>query len=100
MVTGGGGSIGSELWWQIARFNPKKLLILDIYENNAYDLQMELNYSQPNLDKEVIIASIREEDRLREIFEKYKPEVVFHAAAHKHVPLMENNPCRSSKKII
>lgn len=100
LVTGGGGSIGSELCRQIARFNPKKLLILDIYENNAYDLQMELNYSQPNLDKEVIIASIREEDRLREIFEKYKPEVVFHAAAHKHVPLMENNPAEAVKNNI
>lgn len=100
LVTGGGGSIGSELCRQITRFKPKKLLILDIYENNAYDLQMELNYSHPNLDKEVIIASIREEDRLREIFEKYKPEVVFHAAAHKHVPLMESNPAEAVKNNI
>lgn len=100
LVTGGGGSIGSELCRQITRFKPKKLLILDIYENNAYDLQMELNYSHPNLDKEVIIASIREENRLREIFEKYKPEVVFHAAAHKHVPLMESNPAEAVKNNI
>ena len=100
LVTGGGGSIGSELCRQITRFKPKKLLILDIYENNAYDLQMELNYSYANLDKEVIIASIREEERLREIFEKYKPEVVFHAAAHKHVPLMESNPAEAVKNNI
>ncbi|RXM77060.1 polysaccharide biosynthesis protein [Clostridium tetani] len=100
LVTGGGGSIGSELCRQITKFKPRKLLILDIYENNAYDLQMELNYSNPNLDKEVIIASIREEERLREIFEKYKPEVVFHAAAHKHVPLMENNPAEAVKNNI
>ena len=100
LVTGGGGSIGSELCRQIAKFAPKKLLILDIYENNAYDLQMELNYNCPNLNKEVIIASIRDEDRIREIFEKYKPEVVFHAAAHKHVPLMEDNPREAVKNNI
>ncbi len=88
LVTGGGGSIGSELCRQIAKFNPKKLLILDIYENNAYDLQMELNYKCPKLHKEVIIASIRDKKRLSEIFNKYKPDVVFHAAAHKHVLLM------------
>jgi FlaA1/EpsC-like NDP-sugar epimerase len=97
LVTGGGGSIGSELCRQIAKFNPKKLLILDIYENNAYDLQMELNYSFPELNKEVIIASIRDEKRMRDIFDKYKPEVVFHAAAHKHVPLMEDNPAEAIK---
>lgn len=97
LVTGGGGSIGSELCRQIAKFNPKKLLILDIYENNAYDLQMELNYSIPELNKEVIIASIRDEKRLKDIFEAYSPEVVFHAAAHKHVPLMEENPAEAIK---
>lgn len=97
LVTGGGGSIGSELCRQIAKFNPKELLILDIYENNAYDLQMELNYNYPNLNKEVIIASIRDEKKLGEVFEKYRPEVVFHAAAHKHVPLMENNPAEAIK---
>lgn len=100
LVTGGGGSIGSELCRQIAKFKPKKLLILDIYENNAYDLQMELNYSFPQLNKEVIIASIRDMDRLKEIFGEYKPDVVFHAAAHKHVPLMEDNPAEAIKNNI
>lgn len=97
LVTGGGGSIGSELCRQISKFNPDTLVILDIYENNAYDLQMELNYKCPNLNKEVIIASIRDKSRLDEIFEKYKPDVVFHAAAHKHVPLMEVNPMEAIK---
>lgn len=97
MVTGGGGSIGSELCRQIARFNPKKLLILDIYENNAYDLQMELNRKYPNLNKEVLIASVRDRKRLEEIFAKYHIDVVFHAAAHKHVPLMEANPKEAIK---
>lgn len=92
IVTGGGGSIGSELCRQIVRFNPKELIILDIYENNAYDLQMELKYSYPDLNLKVIIASIRDLDRVSEIFKQYKPNVVFHAAAHKHVPLMEENP--------
>lgn len=92
LITGGGGSIGSELCRQIARFHPKKLLILDIYENNAYDLQNELKYIyKDTLDFEVIIASVRDKDRLNEIFKQYKPAVVFHAAAHKHVPLMESN---------
>jgi len=100
LVTGGGGSIGSELCRQIAKFNPKKLLILDIYENNAYDLQVELKYEYPRLNMEVIIASIREVDRIKEIFQKYKPEVVFHAAAHKHVPLMEGNPAEAIKNNI
>ncbi|MEW9095083.1 MAG: nucleoside-diphosphate sugar epimerase/dehydratase [Clostridiaceae bacterium] len=100
LVTGGGGSIGSELCRQIAKFNPKELLILDIYENNAYDLQMELNYNYPNLNKKVIIASIRDDKRLKDIFEMYRPEVVFHAAAHKHVPLMENNPSEAIKNNI
>ncbi|NFS08156.1 polysaccharide biosynthesis protein [Clostridium botulinum] len=97
LVTGGGGSIGSELCRQIVKFSPKKLLILDIYENNAYDVQMELNYKYPELDKAVIIASIRDEKRLKDIFSLYKPDVVFHAAAHKHVPLMEENPAESIK---
>ncbi|WP_234119212.1 polysaccharide biosynthesis protein [Clostridium hydrogenum] len=97
LVTGGGGSIGSELCRQVSRFNPKKLIILDIYENNAYDLQMELNYKAPKLDKDVIIASIRDKKRLNEVFEKFKPDVVFHAAAHKHVPLMEGNPAEAIK---
>ncbi|MEG0372214.1 MAG: nucleoside-diphosphate sugar epimerase/dehydratase, partial [Clostridium sp.] len=97
LITGGGGSIGSELCRQIVKFGPKKLIILDIYENGAYDLQMELNFKYPEIDKEVIIASIREKDRLEEVFEKFKPEVVFHAAAHKHVPLMEANPKEAIK---
>lgn len=100
LVTGGGGSIGSELCRQLAKYKPKKLLILDIYENNAYDLQMQLNYSHPELNKEVIIASIRDYDRLANVFIKYKPDVVFHAAAHKHVPLMEANPAEAIKNNI
>lgn len=100
LVTGGGGSIGSELCRQIARFGPKQLLILDIYENNVYDIQMELNYNYPKLNKTILIGSIRDVDRLRSIFGKYKPEVVFHAAAHKHVPLMEENPAEAVKNNI
>ncbi len=100
LVTGGGGSIGSELCRQIAKFKPKKLLILDIYENNAYDLQMELNFKHPELAKEVIIASVREKKRLENVFETYRPDVVFHAAAHKHVPLMEANPKEAIKNNI
>ena len=92
LVTGGGGSIGSELCRQIAAFNPKLLLILDIYENNAYDLQNELSRRFPHIKKEVLIASVRDKNRLDYIFKEYKPEVVFHAAAHKHVPLMETSP--------
>lgn len=100
MVTGGGGSIGSELCRQIAKFKPEKLLILDIYENSVYTLQRELDFSFPELDKEVIIASIRDFNRLHEVFDKYRPEVVFHAAAHKHVPLMEENPREAIKNNI
>lgn len=98
MVTGGGGSIGSELCRQIARFGPKKLIIFDIYENNAYDLQNELVYTyKDKLDLEVLIGSCRDRERLREVFDRYKPGVVFHAAAHKHVPLMEGNPSEAIK---
>ena len=100
LVTGGGGSIGSELCRQISKFNPRKLLILDIYENNVYSVQMELNYNHPELNKEVIIASIRDINRMRSIFSQYKPDVVFHAAAHKHVPLMELNPEEAIKNNI
>ena len=100
LVTGGGGSIGSELCRQIVKFKPKKLIVLDIYENNAYDLQMELNYECPDLNREFIIASVRDFDRLKEIFETNKPDVVFHAAAHKHVPLMENSPVEAIKNNI
>jgi len=92
LVTGGGGSIGSELCRQIAKYNPSRLVILDIYENNAYDLQNELTSHFPELKHSVVIASVRERARLEEVFKQYRPVVVFHAAAHKHVPLMEENP--------
>ena len=97
LVTGGGGSIGSELCRQIMRFNPKKLVILDIYENNAYDLQMELNRKYPENKPDVVIASVRDMGRLEDLFEEYKPYIVFHAAAHKHVPLMEDSPGEAIK---
>jgi FlaA1/EpsC-like NDP-sugar epimerase len=97
LVTGGGGSIGSELCRQIARFNPRKLIIFDIYENNAYDLQNELKYKYPKLNLKVLIGSVRDKKRLEYVFNKYKPNVVFHAAAHKHVPLMEDSPMEAVK---
>jgi FlaA1/EpsC-like NDP-sugar epimerase len=100
LVTGAGGSIGSELCRQLARFKPAKLLILDIYENGAYDLQMELKYNYPKLNTELIIASVREQIRIDDVFKKYRPNVVFHAAAHKHVPLMEDNPTEAIKNNI
>ena len=93
MVTGGGGSIGSELCRQIVRHDPKELIIVDIYENNAYDIQQELLYRYNNrLNLKVEIASIRDRARMNQLFSVYRPDVVFHAAAHKHVPLMENSP--------
>jgi FlaA1/EpsC-like NDP-sugar epimerase len=98
LITGAGGSIGSELCRQLAKFQPKKILVLDIYENNVYDLQNELKYTyKDELDFEVIIASVRDKVRLQEIFDKYRPSVVFHAAAHKHVPLMESNAVEAIK---
>ena len=97
MVTGGGGSIGSELCRQIARAKPAKLIIFDIYENNAYDIQMELNRELPDLNLEVLIGSVRNTNRLHSIMETYRPELVFHAAAHKHVPLMEDSPNEAIK---
>ena len=97
LVTGGGGSIGSELCRQIATFKPKKLVILDIYENSVYDLQNELSRTMPELDKAVIIASVRDKNKLEQIFDEFRPNVVFHAAAHKHVPLMEYNPSEAIK---
>jgi len=97
LVTGGGGSIGSELCRQIARCSPKKLIILDIYENNAYEIQQELKRKHRELDLVVEIASVRERDRLDAIFNAYRPDVVFHAAAHKHVPLMEHSGCEAIK---
>lgn len=92
MVTGGGGSIGSELCRQIALYKPRKLIALDIYENTVFELLNEMKQSFPNLEFEAIIGSVRNKDRLREVFAKHRPHVVFHAAAHKHVPLMERNP--------
>ena len=92
LVTGGGGSIGSELCRQIVKYDPKRLVILDIYENNLYDIEMELRAEYPKLNLEAIVASIRDKARLNNVFETYKPEIVFHAAAHKHVPLMEKSP--------
>ena len=97
MVTGGGGSIGSELCRQIAKAKPKQLIIFDIYENNAYEIQMELNRSCPNLNLEVLIGSVRNTARLEYVLGKYKPDLVFHAAAHKHVPLMEDSPNEAIK---
>ena len=98
MVTGGGGSIGSELVRQIAKYNPKQIIIVDIYENNAYDIQQELvmEYGK-SLNLVTLIASVRDYFRMNQIFKTYNPEVIFHAAAHKHVPLMENNPMEAIK---
>lgn len=98
MVTGGGGSIGSELCRQIARRGPKKLIILDIYENNAYDIEQELRrrYGQ-SLDLTVEIASVRDSKRMEHVFAEHRPQIVFHAAAHKHVPLMEHSACEAIK---
>jgi FlaA1/EpsC-like NDP-sugar epimerase len=97
MVTGGGGSIGSELCRQIAVHKPKKLIIVDIYENSAYDIQLELKHNFPYLDLEVLIASVRNTKRIEHIFEEYRPNIVYHAAAHKHVPLMEDSPNEAIK---
>jgi len=101
IVTGGGGSIGSELVRQIAKYNPKQIIIIDIYENNAYDIQQELRMEYGNsLNLVTLIASVRDYFRMNQIFEKYKPQIVFHAAAHKHVPLMEDSPMESIKNNI
>lgn len=97
MVTGGGGSIGSELCRQIARYNPKKLIIVDVYENNAYAIEQELIRTNPNLDFDTVIASVRETDRMDKLFAFYRPNIVIHAAAHKHVPLMEFSPNEAIK---
>jgi FlaA1/EpsC-like NDP-sugar epimerase len=97
LVTGGGGSIGSELCRQIAIFHPKKLIVFDIYENNAYDLQNELHRRFPKLDMDVVIGSVRDKERVRSVFAAFRPDVVFHAAAHKHVPLMELSPGEAVK---
>lgn len=98
MVTGGGGSIGSELVRQIAKYSPKHIIIVDIYENNAYDIQQELKLEyEDSLNLTTLIASVRDYDKMDSIFEQYKPQVVFHAAAHKHVPLMETSPAEAVK---
>lgn len=97
MVTGGGGSIGSELCRQIAKCEPKKLIIYDIYENNAYEIQQELFRNYPNLDLHTIIGSVRDYDRFEKVFAEFKPDQVYHAAAHKHVPLMEVSPNEAIK---
>ena len=97
MVTGGGGSIGSELCRQIARAKPKKLIIFEIYENSAYDIQMELQRRYPNLELKVLIGSVRNTARLDAVLRDHRPELVFHAAAHKHVPLMEDSPNEAVK---
>lgn len=97
IITGGGGSIGSELCRQIATHNPKQLIIFDVYENNAYNIQQELKRKHPELNLEVLIGSVRNKKRLDTVFEKYRPDIVFHAAAHKHVPLMEDSPNEAIK---
>lgn len=97
LVTGGGGSIGSELCRQIAAFQPQKLVIVDLYENTSYDLQQELRRKFPELSFDVVIASVRDRDRIDQVMARYRPDLVFHAAAHKHVPLMEFNPMEAVK---
>ncbi len=97
LVTGGGGSIGSELCRQIAGHNPGQLVIFDVYENNAYDIEQELRSTYSNLNLTVLIGSVRDSRRLNSVFETYKPDIVYHAAAHKHVPLMESSPCEAIK---
>ncbi len=97
LVTGGGGSIGSELCRQVASHNPKQLIIFDVYENNAYDIQQELKEKHPDLNLTVLIGSVRDSRRINSVFATYRPDIVYHAAAHKHVPLMEDSPCESIK---
>ncbi len=97
LVTGGGGSIGSELCRQIAGHQPRQLIIFDVYENNAYSIQQELKKKYPELNLTVLIGSVRDSRRINHVFETYKPDVVYHAAAHKHVPLMEDSPCEAIK---
>ena len=97
LVTGGGGSIGSELCRQIAAHVPKLLIIFDVYENNAYDIEQELKYKFPKLNLLVLIGSVRDSAKINSVFKNLHPEIVFHAAAHKHVPLMETSPCEAIK---
>lgn len=100
LITGGGGSIGSELCRQVAKFNPRKLIIFDISENNIYDIDLELKRSSRNIEVVSVIGSIRDTNKLRQVFHQYRPDVVFHSAAHKHVPLMEFNPEEAVKNNI
>ena len=100
LVTGGGGSIGSELCRQLAAFGPAQLILFDIYENNAYDVQQELRRTYPSLNLTVLIGSVRDRKRLEDLFARYRPDLVYHAAAHKHVPLMEDSPCEAVKNNI
>ncbi|MBQ8961895.1 MAG: polysaccharide biosynthesis protein [Ruminococcus sp.] len=97
LVTGGGGSIGSELCRQIAGHSPKQLIIFDIYENNAYNIQLELKKKYPKLDLVTLIGSVRDNRKINDVFARYRPDIVYHAAAHKHVPLMEDSPCEAIK---
>ncbi len=97
LVTGGGGSIGSELARQIADHEPRQLILFDVYENNVYDIQLELRKKYPDLDLVVLIGSVRDSRRMFQVFETYRPQIVYHAAAHKHVPLMEDSPCEAIK---
>ena len=97
LVTGGGGSIGSELCRQVAAHNPKQLIIFDVYENSAYEIEQELKENYPRLDLQVLIGSVRDSRRINHVFSAYRPDIVYHAAAHKHVPLMEASPCEAIK---
>lgn len=97
LVTGGGGSIGSELVRQVAAADPKQLIIFDVYENNAYDIQQEIRKNYPDLNLVTLIGSVRDSKRILQVFRDYQPQIVYHAAAHKHVPLMEDSPCESIK---
>ena len=97
LITGGGGSIGSEIALQVARHNPKRLIIFDIYENNAYAIQYKIKKEIPDCPLEVLIGSVRDSRRVNDIFRTYRPDIVYHAAAHKHVPLMEVSPCEAIK---
>lgn len=97
LVTGGGGSIGSELCRQIAQYGPKQLIIFDIYENNAYEIEQELKRNYSHLNLKTLIGSVRDYNRVKKVFEEYRPDIVFHAAAHKHVPLMEESPVEAIK---
>lgn len=97
LITGGGGSIGSEIALQVSRHNPKKLIIFDIYENNAYAIQNKIRKESPECPLEVLIGSVRDSRRVNDIFRRFRPDIVYHAAAHKHVPLMEDSPCEAIK---